>query len=83
MIAPDWLAKREGALKPGIAPQTWMVTLRGHPLYKLFATPAQGKFTCAVTLTNNGQRLDAGKTYPSLDAAVAGGLEELREKLGW
>jgi hypothetical protein len=83
MNAPAWLTQREGDLKPGVKADTWAVTLSGHPLYVLFVTTAKGQFTCVITLTNNGQRLDGGKTYPSLDAAFAGGLEELREKLGW
>jgi hypothetical protein len=83
MNVPEWLARRGGALSPGLNEQTWMVTLDGHPQYRLFATPASGVLTCAIHQTNNGQRLDAGKNYPTVEAALAGGLDELRERLGW
>lgn len=83
MSNPDWLSRHDGALKPGLNAQTWLVTFNGHPLYRLFATTAKGQFTCAVTQANNGQRVDGGKEYPSIDAALTGGLNELRERLGW
>ena len=83
MTAPDWLNKREGGLAAGLDAQTWLVTLQGQPLYRLFATTAQGKLTCVVTQTNNGERLDGGKSYVDVAAALKGGLDELREKLGW
>jgi hypothetical protein len=83
MNSPEWLTVRNGFIKPGIDPQTWMVTLDGHPQYRLFATPAGGVFTCAIFQSNNGKRLDGGKTYPTVEAALAGGLDELRERLGW
>ncbi|MCE9531757.1 MAG: hypothetical protein K8T89_11640 [Planctomycetes bacterium] len=83
MNPPEWLTKREGSLHTGLNPQTWLVTFNGHQLYRLFATTAKGQFTCAVTQTNNGKRLDAGKNYPSIEGALTGGLEELRERLGW
>ncbi len=83
MNAPDWLARRGGGLSPGLNPQTVMITLDGHPQYRLFATPAEGKVTCAIYQTNNGKRLDAGKTYASVGDALSGGLEELRQALGW
>ncbi|HEX3148854.1 MAG TPA: hypothetical protein VHR66_12305 [Gemmataceae bacterium] len=83
MTAPDWLSTRDGGLAKGLSDRTLMVTLNGHPQWRLDAGPAKGKFTCAVMQTNNGQRLDTGKEYPTQEAALAGGLEELRAKLGW
>ncbi len=83
MNSPEWLTKRDGSLKPGLNAQTWLLTLGGHPLYRLFATTAQGQFTCVVTQSNNGKRLDGAKLYATNDAALIGGLEELRETLGW
>ena len=83
MTAPDWLVSRNGALAQGLTEHTVLVTLDGHPQYRLIATPAMGTFTCAVTQTNNGRRLDDGKKYSSNSDAISGGLEELRAKLGW
>jgi hypothetical protein len=81
---PDWLKARDGALKPGVRPETCFVMVGGQPLYKLEVRPAAGKFACAVSHTVNGRRLDDAKaTYPTADAAVAGGLEQLRGSLGW
>ena len=83
MTAPDWLTTRGGEMSPGLNERTWLITLSGHPMYRLVAGPAKGKFTCTVTQTNNGKRLDAGAEYPNLPGALSGGLEELRTKLGW
>jgi len=74
---------RAGGLHPGLDESTWMVTLNGQPLYRLFAAPAKGRFSCSVTQTNNGKRLDGGKDYASVEAALEGGLVELRATLGW
>jgi hypothetical protein len=81
---PDWLRIRDGSLKPGVRPETTFVLVGTQPLYKLEVRPAAGKFTCAVSLTNNGRRLDDFRaTYATPDAALAGGLEQLRNALGW
>ena len=83
MTAPDWLTARAGGLTKGIDDRTLLVTINGQPLWRLDAVPAKGKYTCVVTETNNGRRLDAGTEYATREAAFAGGLEELRAKLGW
>jgi hypothetical protein len=83
MTAPDWLTARNGGIAKGINQRTIVVTLDGDPMWRLDALPSKGQFTCAVLQTNSGKRLDAGKEYRSRDAAWAGGLEELRAKLGW
>ena len=80
---PDWLTKREGSLQAGINGHVVFVMLGGQPQYRLDARPAGGKITCAVTQTINGHRLDDGTTYPTVETALAGGLEQLRNKLGW
>jgi len=83
MTAPDWLTSRNGGLAKGINERTLLVTVDGEPMWRLDALPSKGQFTCAVLQTNSGRRLDAGKQYPTREAALAGGLEELRAKLGW
>ena len=83
MTAPEWLTTREGALKQGLNDGVWLVTMSGRPAWRLDALPAKGQFTCAVIQTTNGRRMDGGKEYASQETAIAGGLEELREKLGW
>ena len=84
MQAPDWLTKRDGHLEPGIRDYITVVTLSGQPQYRLEVRPARGAFTAFVTQMNNGKRLDsASTTYPDPAAALAGGLEQLRETLGW
>ncbi|HEV3437902.1 MAG TPA: hypothetical protein VG122_11110 [Gemmata sp.] len=81
---PDWLTLRAGSLKPGVRPETQFVLIGDQPLYKLEVRPATGKFTCAISNTVNGKRLDDGTTvYPGAQEAFAGGLEQLRAKLGW
>jgi hypothetical protein len=84
MSVPDWLAKRGGALKPGVQPDMQFVLIGGAPQYKLESRPAAGKHICAVQQSVNGRRLDdAAATYPTADAALAGGLDQLRAALGW
>ena len=83
MTAPDWLTARHGGLVKGIDEQTLLVTLNGNPMWRLDVAPSKGKYTCAVLQTNSGKRLDEGKEYPTREAAFAGGLDELRAKLGW
>jgi hypothetical protein len=81
---PDWLALRSGSLKPGVRPETQFVLIGGQPLYKLEVRPASGKFTCAISNTVNGKRLDDSSTiYANALAAFSGGLDQLRTKLGW
>jgi hypothetical protein len=80
---PDWLAKRDGTLKPGIRAHALHVLIGGVPQYKVEARPAGGQFICAVQQSVNGKRLDDDTKYPTADAAVAGGLEQLKKALGW
>jgi hypothetical protein len=80
---PDWLKLRDGTLRPGLNGHVVLVMLGGQPQYRLEARPAAGAFTCAIVQTVNGRRLDDGRTYPTADAALAGGLEQLRNILGW
>lgn len=84
IIVPDWLAMRAGTIQPDIRPETLFVLIGAQPLYKLEVHPAEGRFACAVVNSANGQRLDnAAAIYASVDEAFAGGLEQLRERLGW
>ncbi len=81
---PDWLKLHDGSLKPGVRPETTFVLVGEQPLYKLEVRPAEGKFACAVSETVNGKRFDDAKaTYPTAAAALTGGLEQLRNVLGW
>jgi hypothetical protein len=83
MTAPDWLSARNGHLVNAINGRSVLVTVDGEPMWRLDALPSRGKYTCAVLQTNSGKRLDEGKEYPTQEAAWAGGLDELRAKLGW
>lgn len=81
---PEWLAKRDGGLAPGLREHTLVVTVSQQPRYRLDARPAKGQFACWVAQTQNGKLIDdAAAVYPTLDAAFAGGLERLKQQLGW
>ena len=80
---PQWLNSRGGSLQAGIRDSIVMVYFDGRPNYRLEARPAEGSHTCTVTQTVNGKRVDARKTYETQAAALSGGLEELRQQLGW
>jgi hypothetical protein len=82
--APDWLAQRDGRLQQAPDRQTWFVLIGNDAKYRLTPLPAAGRHACAVADTVNGRRLDQGTaTYDTEDAALRGGLEELRAALGW
>ena len=83
VTAPEWLTKRGGELHSGKEQRAWAVYVNNQPQYVLLTSPAGGKFACQVKQTNNGKRLESGTTYPTLDDAVRGGLEDLRKALGW
>lgn len=83
VTAPDWLQQRDGQLRLNYDGHTWVACFNGEPLYLLRPVPAAGKHSCEVEQMNNGRRLDKGATYATADDAVRGGLEELRQVLGW
>jgi hypothetical protein len=80
---PDWLAQRDGSIRPSADGHSWLVYLGKEPQYLLLAVPAEGKVACRISQTVNGRRLDGPTTYKDEPSALAGGLEELRQKLGW
>ena len=79
----EWLKLHDARVEVGSVVGARFVLIGGAPQYKLLATPADGKFGCAVMQTVNGKRLDKGEIYPSHDEAIQGGLEVLRKALGW
>lgn len=83
MTAPDWLSKRGAQLRPGLSAQTVYVEFAGIPQYRLDVVPAGGQFACAITQAVNARRIDEPTKYPDAAATLAGGLEQLRNKLGW
>jgi hypothetical protein len=80
---PDWLRKHDGELHLGKAEHSASVYFAGQLQYFLLPTPTQGRFSCRVTQTINGKRLENLTTYASADEALLGGLEDLRKSLGW
>lgn len=84
MTSPEWLTKRDCSLKPGLRDFITLVMMGDQPQYRVEVRPAGGHFAASVTQTTSGKRLDDPKlNYPDADAALAGGLEQLREQLGW
>ena len=82
MTVPDWLAKRGGALTPGVEGSVFVV-FDGQPHYRIDPVPVAGKVGCVVTETVSGRRLDNAVTFADEPAALKGGLEQLRNQLGW
>lgn len=83
MSTPDWLQTRGGELRASKDGHSWTAYFAGLPQYLLEPLPAGGKFYCRVTHTINGKRLESNATYEGRDAALQGGLTELRNALGW
>jgi hypothetical protein len=83
IVAPDWLGLHGGELRRGVSHNTWLILLSDMQQYEAVVAPAAGTFTCKIMQRNNGQRLDKATVYPTAEAALQGGLEELRQALGW
>jgi hypothetical protein len=83
VTTPDWLARREGELRPSKDGHSCSVYFAGQLQYVLMPVPAKGKYSCRVAETINGKRLDGPGPYGSAEEAVRGGLEDLRKALGW
>ncbi len=83
VTAPDWLSKHGGELRPSADGRSWMVYFAGQMQYVIAPAPAAGKYSCKVRQTINGKSLDSGATYPTLEDAARGGLEDLRKAVGW
>lgn len=82
VTVPEWLAQHGGSLVGGPDGSSY-VYFAGEPQYRLKSRPAGGQFACEVEQTVNSRRLDGKETFPNADDAVRGGLEVLRNKLGW
>jgi hypothetical protein len=80
---PDWLTRRGAALRRVHDGRTWLVLINGGPEYKLTPLPAGGRSSCSIVQAVNSKRLDKPATYPTAEEAVQGGLEQLRQILGW
>lgn len=83
VTTPEWLTQRSGELRPSKDGHSWLVYFSGQMQYLIAPVPAGGKFACRVSQTINGKRLDGSTTYPSIEDAARGGLEDLRKALGW
>ena len=83
VTTPDWLTRRGVHLQASKDGHSWLVYLGKEPQYLLMAVPVKGQYGCRITQTINGRRLDSGATYTSVEAALNGGLDELRKALGW
>jgi hypothetical protein len=83
LTPPSWLTQRGGELHCGNDGRSCSVHFAGQLQYVLVPIPAKGQHACRITETINGRRLESGKTYPTVEQAFQGGLEDLRAKLGW
>jgi hypothetical protein len=83
VMTPDWLTRHDGTLHVGKDGHSASVYFAGSLQYVLVPVPARGKYSCRVTQTINGKRLDGTNTYATLEDAIRGGLEDLRQALGW
>jgi hypothetical protein len=83
VTTPDWLEQHGARLQASRDGNSWLVFVGSEPQYLLMPTPARGKFSCRISQTINGRRLDGAGTYATAEDAVRGGLEDLRKTLGW
>lgn len=80
---PDWLSLRGCRVKPSSNGESWIIYVANRPDYTLVAVPAGGEFACKVTQTISGKSLSKNSRYPTREAALQGGLDDLRGALGW
>jgi hypothetical protein len=80
---PDWLARHGGSLKPVANGPGYYVYFDREPQYFILPRPAAGRYACEVAQSINGKRFEKNRTYATAEEAVRGGLEDLREALGW
>jgi hypothetical protein len=83
MSVPEWLTRREGALRRGSDGQTWFVVLNGKPQYSIVPVPVNGRFAARIQQTINGQQIPSAGMHATKEEAISAGLEELRKTLGW
>jgi hypothetical protein len=83
ITAPEWLVRHGGDVHLMSDGASFAVLLSGQPQYLLTPMPARGRYACRILQTINSKRLDDDTIWASWDEAVRGGLEELRQKLGW
>jgi hypothetical protein len=83
VTTPDWLSRHEGTLQLGKDGSNASVFFAGALQYLLVPVPARGKYSCRVVQTINSKRLDGTTTYATAEDAIRGGLEDLRQALGW
>ncbi len=80
---PEWLTQRGGSLRSAVDRQSVVVFFENEPQYILTPVPAGGKYGTCLKQSINGKRLPTTGTFPTGEAAVRGGLEDLRKALGW
>ncbi|MFO0841650.1 MAG: hypothetical protein U0797_04510 [Gemmataceae bacterium] len=83
VTTPPWLTQRGGELRLSKDGESACVYVAGQPQYLLVPVPAKGRHSCRVSETVNGRRLESAKTYATAAEALLGGLDDLRERLGW
>jgi hypothetical protein len=83
LTAPDWLTKHDGSLRLGVDGRSWFVCFAREPQYELTPVPVQGRHGVDIRQTINGRHMEHGTAYATVDEALRGGLETLRQKLGW
>ena len=80
---PDWLARHGGELRANPGGEHYAVYFGRELEYLLHVYPVQGRYSCRVKQSVNGKHLESGAAHATRDAALRGGLDDLRKALGW
>jgi hypothetical protein len=80
---PGWLTARGGELRLSKDERSASVHFAGQLQYVLTPVPARGKHGCRISEADSGKRLDSSGVWDTPQAALQGGLEDLRARLGW
>ena len=80
---PDWLKARNGELKSSSAWPGAFVYFGQEPQYEVAVVPVKGQFGCRIVQSINGKPIACPGVFATPDEAIRGGLEVLRNYLGW
>jgi hypothetical protein len=80
---PDWLTRHGAELRGNPDGRAYAVYFGDDVPYTLHIFPTGGKYGCRVKQTINGKHLEKGAAFPTPEEALRGGLEDLRQALGW
>ena len=70
VVAPDWLTRHDGEVRPNPDGHAYLVYFRREPQYLVTPIPAKGKFGCQVETAKSGREALAMARVGTYDAIL-------------